>query len=134
MSHEEKFARRFCALLDQGNMAIDPVIVERLRAARVRALARQYRVPAGNEAQIVGAGGTARLGRGPDAGGHPWRMLLVTLTLLLGMSVAYYWNGFEQARENEEIDSALLADDLPPKAYLDPGFQAWLSHYAHSAP
>jgi hypothetical protein len=38
----------------------------------------------------------------------------------------YYWNHFEQAAENEEVDSALLSDDLPPAAYLDKGFQAWL--------
>ncbi|MDX9995818.1 MAG: DUF3619 family protein [Rhodocyclaceae bacterium] len=130
MSPEEQFARRFCDLLDQEGMSLEPLIAERLRAARVRALDRQHVALAG-EAPIVGAGGTAILGRGH--GGHPWRNLLVILSLLLGMGIAYYWNGFEQADENEEIDSALLADDLPPKAYLDPGFQAWLSHYAHSA-
>ena len=48
------------------------------------------------------------------------------LALLLGVSMAYVWNGYSQASENEEIDSALLADDLPPSAYLDKGFQAWL--------
>jgi hypothetical protein len=130
MNHEEKFARRFCALLDRGNMALDPAVAERLRAARVRALAHQRALPVG-EVEIVGAGGTAYIGRG--SGSHPWRSLFVILSLLLGMGVAYYWNGFEQAPENAEIDSALLADDLPPKAYLDPGFQAWLSHYAYSA-
>lgn len=133
MSPEERFSRHFCHLLDQGDMALDPLIVERLRAARVRALTSQHsrRVGTVGEAQIVGAGGTALLGRGN--GTHPWRTLIVILSLLLGMGIAYYWNGFEQANQNEEIDSALLADDLPPKAYLDPGFQAWLSHYAHSA-
>jgi hypothetical protein len=35
----------------------------------------------------------------------------------------------EKAAENEEIDSALLADDLPINAYLDKGFQAWLSEH-----
>lgn len=133
MSPEEKFVRRFCHLLDQGNMNLDPVIAERLRAARVRAVDRQCAEAVDAPAQIVGAGGTARLGEGSTPGSHPWRTLFMILALLLGMSAAYYWNGFEQANENEEIDSALLADDLSPKAYLDPGFQAWLSHYAHSA-
>lgn len=130
MSPEEQFARRCCDLLEQGNMSLDPLVAERLRAARVRALGHQRVVPA-EAMQIVGAGGTGLLGRAP--GTRPWRNVFVILSLLLGMGIAYYWNGFEQANENEEIDSALLVDDLPPKAYLDPGFQAWLSHYAHSA-
>ena len=37
---------------------------------------------------------------------------------------------FERAAELEEIDSALLADDLPINAYLDKGFQAWLSEHS----
>lgn len=128
MSPEEQFAQRLCDLLDRQGMSLDPLIVERLRAARVRALGRQ-RVALAGEAPIVGAGRTAILGRSA----HPWRHLLVIISLLLCMGGAYYWNGFEQAESNEEIDSALLADDLPPKAYLDPGFQTWLSHYAHFA-
>lgn len=128
MSPEEQFARRLCALLDRQGMSLDPLIVERLRAARVRALDRQ-RVALAGEAPIVGAGGTAVVFRGA----HPWRNLLAILSFLLCMGGAYIWNGFEQAESNVEIDSALLADDLPPKAYLDPGFQAWLSHYAHFA-
>ena len=32
----------------------------------------------------------------------------------------------EQIRVAADIDSALLADDLPPDAYTDPGFQEYL--------
>lgn len=134
MSPEELFARRICRVLDEGTQELGPSVTERLRAARERALVRQP-VEA-HEHQIVGAGGAARLGRlghHGDEHGHPWRTLLAILMLVIGMSVAYYWNSFAQADENEQIDSALLADELPPKAYLDPGFQAWLSHYAQSA-
>jgi hypothetical protein len=134
MSPEELFARRICRVLDEETEVLDPSVIERLRAARERALTRQP-IEA-HENQIVGAGGTARLGRfghHGDERGHPWRTLLAILMLVIGMSIAYYWNSFAQADENEQIDSALLADELPPKAYLDPGFQAWLSHYAQSA-
>ena len=41
-------------------------------------------------------------------------------------------DAFEQAREYEEIDSALLTDELPPSAYLDRGFHAWLEHASDS--
>lgn len=123
MSREEEFARHICRVLDQGTRNLDPIITERLRASRERALHRRpVRV---ESSAIVGAGGTARLARlGNNY--HPLRSLLAILALFLGVSFAYYWNGFNQASENEEIDSALLADDLPPNAYLDKGFQAWI--------
>ena len=107
MSPEELFARRICLALDESTRNFDPSVSERLRAARERALVRQP-VEA-HENQIVGAGGTVRLGslgHHGDEHGHPWRTLLAILMLVIGMSVAYYWNSFAQADENEQIDSA----------------------------
>jgi hypothetical protein len=123
MSPEEQFSRHLCRVLEQGTRDFDTTVSERLRAARERALARHS--IALEPVTILGAGSTAlRLGSGDEK--HPFRMFFAILALLLGVCTAYYWNGFDQASENEEIDSALLADDLPPNAYLDQGFQAWL--------
>ena len=61
------------------------------------------------------------------------RNLLAVMALSVGVIGTYYWNAFEQAQENEEIDSALLADELPPSAYLDRGFQAWLERASDSS-
>lgn len=122
MSHEELFARQLCRVLDQGTETLSGDIAERLRAARERALQRQHvLVP---QSIIVGADGTAMVG--VDDEKHPLRTIFAILALLLGVTLSYYWNGLSQADENEAIDSALLADDLPPNAYLDKGFQAWL--------
>jgi hypothetical protein len=126
MRNEELIARQICRVLDHGARDIDPSIAERLRAGRERALQhRAVAVESAASVSIVGAGGTAAWRGGHDQS-HPIRTLFAILALLLGFSLAYYWNGFDQASENEEIDSALLADDLPPNAYLDQGFQAWL--------
>lgn len=123
MNHEEQFARQLCRTLDRGTRELDPLVGERLRAARERALAQ--RVVRTESIAILGAGGAAlRLGGGDER--HPVRTLLAILFLLLGVGFAYYWNANEQASDNAAIDSALLADDLPPHAYLDKGFQAWL--------
>lgn len=121
MSREEQFARQICHVLDRSTEKLDRDIAERLRAAREQAL--HHHVAALAPA-IVSAGGTAVLGS--DNERHPLRTSLAILALLLGVALSYYWNGFNQANENEAIDSALLADDLPPTAYLDKGFQAWL--------
>jgi hypothetical protein len=123
MSREEHFARQLCRVLDDGTQQLAPDIAERLRAARERAVLQPRAVLA--TSVKVGSGGTAVLGGDGDER-HPLRMALAILALLIGVSLAYVWNGFDQASENEEIDSALLADDLPPNAYLDKGFQAWL--------
>jgi len=139
MSPEELFAREICRTLDAGMAGLDPVVSERLRAARARALAARP-VTAANMTGAtgvtnVGAGGTATLGNGDHEAEphHPWRTSFAILMLIVGMGMAYYWNGFEEADANEAIDSALLADDLPPRAYLDPGFQAWISHYTQES-
>lgn len=129
MNPEEQFSRQICRILDQGIRDMDPGVVARLRAARYRALEQQaWQVCP--DAAIVGAGGTASW---RDRSSHPLRMTFAVLALAIGMGFVYYWNGFDQAQVNEELDIALLSDELPPKAYLDPGFQAWLSHYAQSA-
>jgi hypothetical protein len=40
----------------------------------------------------------------------------------------------EQVDAAAEIDAALLADDLPPAAYSDPGFLAFLKNPPATAP
>jgi hypothetical protein len=61
------------------------------------------------------------------------RSLVAVIALIIGATGTYYWNAFEQAQEYEEIDSALLVDELPPSAYLDRGFQAWLERASDSS-
>lgn len=124
MNPEQQFARQICRVLDQGTRILDSGTAEQLRAARERALLRQY-APV-QAVTIVGAGGAALQHGWMTGGGRTLRSLFSIVALILGVSLAYYWNGFAQASANEEIDSALLAGDLPPSAYLDRGFQAWL--------
>jgi hypothetical protein len=127
MRHEELFARQLCRSLERGVRELDPAVTERLRAARERALAHRVITTA---AVVSAGGGGAVMQLGGDDKHHPVRTFLAILALLLGVVFAYYWNAFEQASENEEIDSALLAEELPPNAYLDRGFQAWLEKHS----
>lgn len=123
MSSESLVARQICQILDQGAREIDPTILERLRASRERALLRHAAGLDATESLGHGASATLQLG---VSSRHALRDLLVIFLMLIGVICAYYWNGYSQAIDDEEIDSALLADDLPPNAYLDKGFQAWL--------
>ncbi|WP_261324928.1 DUF3619 family protein, partial [Burkholderia cepacia] len=111
---------------------------DRLAAARRAALARKKPeaatvpvfVPA--FAGAAGAYGTAPAGR-PQAG-RPYasfaRRLLRAwpLALLLaGLVGIAYWEDMQRTAELADIDAAMLSDDLPLNAYLDHGFNAYLS-------
>ena len=61
------------------------------------------------------------------------RTLVALIALTVGVMGTYYWNAFQLAQEYEEIDSALLADELPPSAYLDRGFHVWLERVSDSS-
>lgn len=119
MNEDTEFGYRARQILNQGVDALDEKVVRRLHDARQVAL-RSQRVPVAG-LRIAGIGHTVEFAFLANA-----RNLLAVLALGVGVMGTYYWNAFEQARENEEIDSALLADELPPSAYLDRGFQAWL--------
>lgn len=113
-------------LLNQGVETLGVDIVTRLHQARQTALDH-------HKAGILRVH-LAGIGSFFDHGvSRQMRNLVMMITLSLGAVGTYYWNGLEQAQEYEEIDSALLADELPPSAYLDPGFQAWLESTSHSS-
>lgn len=94
---------------------------ERLRAARERALARQ-RKAAG--VQLAGASGAGSI----LTGGHfEWLGHLVpVLVLAAGLAGISYWHQSNRAEENADIDTQMLIDELPPSAYADKGFAAWI--------
>jgi hypothetical protein len=113
-------------LLDHGSASLDRKTCERLMAARQQALSRRKAAVAG--LSLAGVGQVVGDVLLPQA-----RMLAALLALACGVVGTYYWNSFQQASENEEIDSALLADDLPINAYLDRGFHTWLDHSPQSS-
>jgi hypothetical protein len=53
-------------------------------------------------------------------------LLLPLVVLLLGFAGVDYFAEREQVLAAAEIDAQLLADDLPPAAYADPGFVEFL--------
>lgn len=101
-------------------------ITERLRAARVRAVA-QRKLSLASTPQWVNQNGAAALGN-PDQLGFWGRLgsMLPILGLVLGLFVIDHLQTESRITEIVEVDSALLMDDLPPAAYTDPGFAQFL--------
>lgn len=124
---EARLGLRIAGRLSERCESLPPDITERLRVAREQAVARA-KVPARQaELQMAVAGRAGVLMRqGPGAWFGSLGFWAASLALLVGL------NWLDQ-REDEaltiaaaEIDAVLLADDLPPNAYADPGFVAFL--------
>ena len=126
---EVRLAARLAGALTVRAQSLPQDVSERLRFAREQALARareQQRTAATSPAVVgVSAGGVGALG-----GFAPWwqraASLLPLLVLVAGLVAIDQWSTYEQVLAAAEIDSQLLADDLPPDAYSDPGFAEFL--------
>lgn len=138
-SVESRLAARLAAGLTLASLELPHDVAERLRAGREQALAAGQRARA---AQVSLAPAGAQLSRGavlagggygaltPGGGGAPWwqrAMALAPLVaLVFGLVLINRQAEFEQVSAAAEIDSQILADDLPPAAYADPGFAEYL--------
>lgn len=125
-----RFAQRVTEQLSVGASELPYDITERLRASRMQALARRKKtaIQVRTAPALVTAGNSAVLGKG-DGGTHWWQSLLTALpimALLAGLVVINLDLDEAGALEVAQVDAALLADDLPPSAYADPGFVQFL--------
>jgi hypothetical protein len=69
--------------------------------------------------------GSIALGQSPSG----WLRLasaLPLMLLVLGLVLIQHLHNQAEIHAAAEVDAALLADDLPPEAYGDPGFVAFL--------
>lgn len=126
MNEDTEFGYKARQVLNRGVDTLGCDVADRLHDARQKALNCQ-RVPV-VQLRMSGIGHAVEFAFLSNA-----RSLLAVMALSVGAMGTYYWNAFEQAQEYEEIDSALLVDELPPSAYLDRGFQAWLERASDSS-
>jgi hypothetical protein len=126
-SHD-RFGMRVAARLAAGSRELPYEVTERLRAARMQALAKRKRVVGLRTAAVVSAsGGAATLTADESVSIWAWvASVLPILALVAGLVLIYGIQNERRANEVAEVDAALLTDDLPPSAYADPGFIQFL--------
>jgi hypothetical protein len=120
----DQFGRAVARRLDSGTLDMDYAAGERLRAARVRALAMRKQEEVAPV--VVGRGGAATLGFGERSWFNRIASVLPLVVLAAGLVLIYSVQTERRASELAEVDAALLTDDLPPAAYADPGFVQFL--------
>jgi hypothetical protein len=129
---EARFGIRVAAALNALQAAKpDRDADERLRFAREQALARARDTRRPAEAPgVVGRSAGAAVLAGPTRDDAPWWLRLSSLlplaVLLAGLLLIDHQYTRAQIEAAAEVDAALLADDLPPEAYRDPGFVEFL--------
>jgi hypothetical protein len=136
---ESRLAGRLAGALCLTQAALPADTVERLRFARQTAVerARQARTraravaaaPALVAGVLAGAAGLGSRPFGPPGGWWQRAAALLPLVVLVaGLVGIEEWARQEQIAVAADIDARLLADDLPPQAYADPGFAEFLLH------
>ena len=71
-----------------------------------------------------------RTGSSPRGAASLWksgRLWFGIAAIVLASFAWQQWQLYQQTREIEELDAQLLSSDLPIDAYLDRGFQNWLT-------
>lgn len=125
----DRYGLKLAARLNDGTDTLPHDITERLRVARMQAVAqRKVSLTQVRLAALAYGGATATLGFG-DEKPNFWSVLgaaVPMVALVAGLIVINVMQSDSRADELAEVDIVLLTDDLPPAAYADPGFLQFL--------
>ena len=127
-SMQSRFGLRVSARLSTQAETLSADISERLRFAREQALAHARNARSVELASTVGVtkSGAAILGQSVSGWWVKVASILPAIALAGGLMLIQHWQDRTQISVAAELDAALLADDLPPKAYSDAGFVEFL--------
>lgn len=123
--NEQEFARRVTVRLSTAAREIDDELGARLRTARETAL--RARSPARGMARFFDGRGVVRALLSSRA-----RHAALAMAILAAVLAGDYWATWSRVDTLQEVDTALLIDDLPIDAYLDADFKVWLERDSRS--
>jgi hypothetical protein len=123
MTREQDTAKKIVDVLNYGTSELDQQTADKLFAARRKAVAAMAQPAYVAHAETTLAG----MGRYINEhlhGHHAWMPTVLVISAALLVFVVLQQNYSEPV----EADALLLASDLPPEAYVDKGFDAWLEN------
>lgn len=113
---ENKQAKEIVNLLDKDLANIDPLTTSKLKYAREKALSQMPANATFNHWGILYLLGT-------HTHQQKIRLMVIGLLLILGVFLMIDQN----AQDAHQSDAYMLGSELPPEAYLNEGFDTWLS-------
>lgn len=121
--NEDDLARRIVGQLDRSLDELPASVTHKLQAARMAALARCRDDSAQERPQAFAL---------PRRSGFNLSMRLVLPVAVVVASITglLFWQ--MSPPHEDELDTGLLAGELPIHAYIDPGFDTWLQHTSHT--
>jgi len=123
----DQFGQASAALLRQGTQSIPQNIKDRLYASRMRALAVKKPELVLIPKQVLA--GTARnWSSGSNGLWDTVGWIAPLVVLVFGLIGIAQWQDDSRINDIAEVDAALLSDDVPPDAYADSGFMAFLKN------
>jgi len=126
----DEFGRASAALLSQGAQSLPASIKDRLYEARKKALSVRKLEKVQIKAPAL-AGASGNWASNFKSSGNLWDTLgwLAPLVVLVfGLIGIAQWQNESRINDIAEVDAALLTDDVPPDAYADSGFMAFLKN------
>lgn len=128
MMNERQLAEKIVKVLDTGVDSISPEVVASLKAARQRAVAAMPAQAHAAEAQHALAGWGRVVEFSHHGGYRFWLPVVILLVVLMAMLTSTMTANNSQPID---ADALLLASDLPPEAFADKEFVAWLENSSH---
>ncbi|QWD67487.1 DUF3619 family protein [Polynucleobacter sp. VK25] len=123
----DQFGQASAVLLRQGAQSIPQNIKDRLYAARMKALS--VRKPEKVRVQKHVLAGSARnWTTGSNGIWDTVGWIAPLVVLVFGLIGIAQWQDDSRINDIAEVDAALLSDDVPPDAYADSGFMAFLKN------
>ncbi|QWD61758.1 DUF3619 family protein [Polynucleobacter sp. MWH-UH25E] len=126
----DEFGRASAALLSEGAQSLPANIKDRLYEARKKALA--VRKPEKVQVKASTLAGTSGNWTGSfKSSNNLWDTLswvAPIVVLVFGLIGIAQWQNESRINDIAEVDAALLTDDVPPDAYADSGFMAFLKN------
>ncbi len=125
---EIDFAYKVRRAMTESSENLPEATLERLATARQLALSRQKQA---EPSRAMAFGGVLAGSNGVSFSQKNWVkkmwLALPLLVLMVGLYGIYEYEQEQQINDLAEIDAAVLVDELPPDAYLDNGFNAYLN-------
>ena len=127
---QDRFAHKATSYLSAGTADMPYDISERLRAARMQAVAKRKIATLKTAGGVFNiGGGSAAMSWGTSDGFGWWGRIgsvMPLIALVVGLLTINSVQNDNRAQEIAEVDAALLTDALPPAAFSDPGFVQFL--------